>query len=89
MSRTWTAWWAAGSSCSARPSWGGSSGAVTAAFLGYRDRIPDGSNCVLIYPDGGDRYLDTIYHDGWVLEKFGDISGLWQETAHQPAPVAG
>ncbi len=68
---------------------GGSSGAVTAALLGYRHRIPEGSTCVLIHPDGGDRYLDTIFNDAWVLEKFGEISHLWKEEPFEPAPVAG
>lgn len=59
---------------------GGSSGAVTAALLRYRDRIPEGATCVLIYPDGGDRYLDTIYDDAWVLRHFGDVQHLWKES---------
>jgi cysteine synthase A len=59
---------------------GGSSGAVTAALLRYRDRIPEGATCVLIYPDGGDRYLDTIYNDQWVLRHFGDVQHVWKES---------
>ncbi|MEV7439350.1 2,3-diaminopropionate biosynthesis protein SbnA [Streptomyces griseoviridis] len=58
---------------------GGSSGATVAALWKIRHRIPDGSNCVLIFPDGGDRYLDTIYSDSWVRENFGDISYLWKD----------
>jgi len=38
---------------------------------------------VMILPDGGDRYLDTIYSDEWINTHFGDISGLWTE------PVTG
>ncbi|MEV0961451.1 2,3-diaminopropionate biosynthesis protein SbnA [Streptomyces sp. NPDC049910] len=57
---------------------GGSSGATVAALWKIRHRIPDGSNCVLIFPDGGDRYLDTIYSDSWVRENFGDVSYLWK-----------
>lgn len=58
---------------------GGSSGATVAALWKIRHRIPDGSNCVLIFPDGGDRYLDTIYSDSWVRENFGDVSYLWKD----------
>ncbi|MFD9356170.1 2,3-diaminopropionate biosynthesis protein SbnA [Streptomyces sp. NPDC060031] len=58
---------------------GGSSGAVVAAALSMRDRIPPGSTCALIFPDRGERYLDTIYDDDWVTERFGDVSHLWKE----------
>ncbi|MBT2510608.1 2,3-diaminopropionate biosynthesis protein SbnA [Streptomyces sp. ISL-98] len=58
---------------------GGSSGATVAALMKYRDRIPAGSHCVMIFPDGGDRYLDTIYSDEWVHHNFGEISHLWKE----------
>jgi 2,3-diaminopropionate biosynthesis protein SbnA len=58
---------------------GGSSGATVAALWKIRHRIPEGSNCVLVFPDGGDRYLDTIYSDSWVRENFGDVSHLWKD----------
>ncbi|MER5210219.1 2,3-diaminopropionate biosynthesis protein SbnA [Streptomyces sp. NPDC002838] len=58
---------------------GGSSGATVAALWKIRHRIPEGSNCVLVFPDGGDRYLDTIYSDSWVHENFGDVSHLWKD----------
>ncbi|NYT96279.1 2,3-diaminopropionate biosynthesis protein SbnA [Salinispora sp. H7-4] len=57
---------------------GGSSGATVAALFKYADRVPAGANCVLIFPDGGDRYLDTIYSDSWVHENFGEIAHLWK-----------
>lgn len=57
---------------------GGSSGAVLMAVYYYQDRIRPGSNCVVILPDRGERYLDTIYSDLWVTEHFGDISHCWQ-----------
>ncbi|MFE0101589.1 2,3-diaminopropionate biosynthesis protein SbnA [Streptomyces sp. NPDC059009] len=50
---------------------GGSSGAVTAAFESFGPRLPSGSVCVLIFPDDGDRYLETIYSDTWVRDTFG------------------
>ncbi|MEY9926802.1 2,3-diaminopropionate biosynthesis protein SbnA [Catenulispora sp. GP43] len=57
---------------------GGSSGATLAAFERLRPRIAPGSLCVLIFPDGGDRYLHTIYSDSWVQEHFGEVSHLWK-----------
>lgn len=58
---------------------GGSSGATVAALNKFSDQITPGSNCVLIFPDGGDRYLDTIYSDQWVSSSFGEISHLWKQ----------
>ncbi|NUP31476.1 MAG: 2,3-diaminopropionate biosynthesis protein SbnA [Streptomycetaceae bacterium] len=57
---------------------GGSSGATVAAFERLRPRLPPGSVCVLIFPDGGDRYLHTVYSDSWVQEHFGEVSHLWK-----------
>ena len=59
---------------------GGSSGATVAALGKLIPLIPPDSTCVLIQPDGGDRYLDTIYSDSWVHTHFGDISYLWKES---------
>jgi len=56
---------------------GGSSGATVAAMTAMRDRIRPGATCVAILPDGGDRYLDTIYSDSWVSRHFGDVAGSW------------
>jgi 2,3-diaminopropionate biosynthesis protein SbnA len=64
---------------------GGSSGAAVAALERYSKHIPAGSNCVLIFPDGGDRYLNTIYSDDWVRGNFGDISHLWKEENADPS----
>ncbi|MEV7287853.1 2,3-diaminopropionate biosynthesis protein SbnA [Streptomyces sp. NPDC093252] len=58
---------------------GGSSGATVAALWKIRHRIPPGSHCVLVFPDGGDRYLSTIYSDTWVRANFGDVFHLWKE----------
>jgi cysteine synthase A len=57
---------------------GGSSGAAVAALEKVRDTIPAGSHCVLVFPDGGDRYLDTIYSDAWVEQQFGEVGHLWK-----------
>jgi cysteine synthase A len=45
---------------------GGSSGAVVAALQRGVEWIEPGSVCVAVLPDGGDRYLDTVYSDRWV-----------------------
>jgi N-(2-amino-2-carboxyethyl)-L-glutamate synthase len=58
---------------------GGSSGAVLMALTLIKDDIPEGANCVIILPDRGERYLDTIYSDEWVDEHFGNISHLWED----------
>jgi N-(2-amino-2-carboxyethyl)-L-glutamate synthase len=62
---------------------GGSSGATVAALERMSDRIPPGSRCVLVFPDGGDRYLDTIYSDTWVRDNFGEVSHLWKSSARR------
>lgn len=56
---------------------GGSSGGTLMAVGKMLDEIPDGSTCVAIFPDRGERYLDTIYSDPWVENTFGDVSHLW------------
>lgn len=57
---------------------GGSSGGVVSAADQRRSTLPAGSNCVLVLPDRGERYLDSIYSDTWVHDTFGDISHLWK-----------
>jgi N-(2-amino-2-carboxyethyl)-L-glutamate synthase len=59
---------------------GGSSGATIMALEKLRAEIPDGSACVLIFPDRGERYLDTIYSDAWVAKHFGEVSHLWKDS---------
>ncbi len=59
---------------------GGSSGAIVSALEKIQADIPDGSNCVMILPDGGDRYLDTIYSSEWVTSHFGEIPQPWDES---------
>lgn len=60
---------------------GGSSGAVVSAVEQRLGALPADANCVLLLPDRGERYLDTIYSDAWVNEQFGDIRHLWKEKA--------
>jgi cysteine synthase A len=52
---------------------GGSSGAIISAVERVKHRLAPGSNCVVILPDRGERYLDTIYSDEWVRQHFGEI----------------
>jgi cysteine synthase A len=59
---------------------GGSSGAVVSALARLRDEIPSGATCVLLLPDRGERYLDTIYSDAWISAHFGDVTHLWEST---------
>jgi N-(2-amino-2-carboxyethyl)-L-glutamate synthase len=49
---------------------GGSSGATFMALNRVKDQIREGENCVLIFPDRGERYLDTIFSDEWVSRHF-------------------
>ncbi|MFE3515498.1 2,3-diaminopropionate biosynthesis protein SbnA [Streptomyces sp. NPDC059166] len=63
---------------------GGSSGAVVSALELMAPEIPANSTCVLVLPDGGDRYLDTIYDDAWVRRQFGEVSHLWKHQAGSP-----
>src|SRR5262245_1460862 len=58
---------------------GGSSGAVLMAIDQVKYDIPEGAKCVAIFPDRGERYLDTIYSDSWVESHFGNVSHLWEE----------
>lgn len=66
---------------------GGSSGATVAALEKFAGRIRTGSNVALIFPDGGDRYVDTVYSDAWVRRTFGDVSYLWKEPTEMSVPV--
>jgi len=59
---------------------GGSSGAILMAVESIRHNIPANAVCVIILADRGERYLDTIYSDEWVIKHFGDVSHLWLES---------
>ena len=58
---------------------GGSSGGVITGIQKKMHDIPSGANCVAIFPDSGERYMDTIYSDQWVKDHFGDIHYLWND----------
>ncbi|MEQ4254201.1 2,3-diaminopropionate biosynthesis protein SbnB [Pseudomonas syringae] len=50
---------------------GGSTATVIAAVHAWRERIEPGSVVVALSPDWGERYLDTLYDDQWVEQRFG------------------
>jgi 2,3-diaminopropionate biosynthesis protein SbnA len=50
---------------------GGSTGSVLAAVCAMQLEIPPSARVVAIGPDLGDRYLNTVYNDEWVTERFG------------------
>lgn len=50
---------------------GGSTGSVLAAAVGMQGRLSRHSRAVAISPDTAERYLDTVYDDAWVLERYG------------------
>lgn len=51
---------------------GGSSGACLCAIKKYCDinDLPKSSKLVVIFPDKGERYIDSIYDDSWCQEHF-------------------
>lgn len=50
---------------------GGSSGATLMAVGKIAQEIPAGSRCVMLFPDRGERYLDTIFSDDCTTENLG------------------
>jgi 2,3-diaminopropionate biosynthesis protein SbnA len=63
---------------------GGSSGAILMAVNKIADELPPGAKCVMIFPDRGERYLDTIFSDSWVTANLGcieDIDNILHEQA--------
>ncbi|MBP1933320.1 2,3-diaminopropionate biosynthesis protein SbnA [Ammoniphilus resinae] len=50
---------------------GASSGGVMMGFQSISAELPKDSTSVLIFPDRGDRYLDTVYSREWVKEHVG------------------
>jgi len=50
---------------------GGSSGAIVSAIDRFLSAVRPGSTCVAIFPDRGERYLDTIYSHEWIVKHFG------------------
>ena len=44
-------------------------------------QVPEQNARVL--PDRGERYLDTIYSDEWVMSHFGELEHLWPTPVQQ------
>jgi 2,3-diaminopropionate biosynthesis protein SbnA len=49
---------------------GGSSGAIVKAIDKTLTQLPENSTVVAIFPDNGERYLQTIYSEDWVNQHF-------------------
>jgi N-(2-amino-2-carboxyethyl)-L-glutamate synthase len=52
---------------------GGSTGTVLCGVATFAQRIAKDACVVALSPDFGDRYIDTIYNDRWVSERFPDL----------------
>ena len=68
---------------------GGSSGAVLMAIDMIKHRIPSYANCVAIFPDRGERYLDTIYSDSWIEENLGGMAALAEDNLAEDQLIPG
>ncbi len=55
---------------------GASSGGAVAAITQIWSEIRPKGHCVVILPDRGERYLDTVYSDSWVRDHFGAIPDI-------------
>lgn len=68
---------------------GGSSGAVLTAAMRFAPLLPDSARCALILPDGGERYLDTIYDPSWVRQRIGPLPepSEWPRTNVATRPI--
>lgn len=71
---------------------GASTGAIVASGLSYALALPAGSRVLMINPDSGDRYLETVYNPDWLeVNGFHISEGDALEAAiHrlQPTPIA-
>jgi 2,3-diaminopropionate biosynthesis protein SbnA len=71
---------------------GGSTGTVLAAIASIGHRIPAKSCVIAVSPDLGDHYVDTIYDDDWVRERFPGLleednfafESRWLQVSRQP-----
>ncbi len=70
---------------------GASSGAVAIALERIAPTLEPGSRCVIILPDGGRGYLDTVYDDAWVARELEcrpqDLDALVRGDLVGPAPA--
>ncbi|WP_246550320.1 PLP-dependent cysteine synthase family protein [Photorhabdus caribbeanensis] len=61
---------------------GGTGGCAVSAALNHLDDFKPGDNIVVIIPDSGERYIDTIYNDTWLFEN--NFSELVEESRTEP-----
>jgi cysteine synthase A len=59
---------------------------VSGAIAWLASNATPGLTAVAIAPDMGERYLDTVYHDGWVDDLYG--SDVLSESAYIDSQVA-
>jgi hypothetical protein len=70
---------------------GASTGAIVAATLAYMQHCPSNRRVLMINPDRGDRYLETVYNPDWLAQQ--QISLLqepelaWVIDSLQPVPL--
>jgi cysteine synthase A len=65
---------------------GPTAGAAAAVARWWAEREP-GARIVVMLPDRGDRYLDTVYDDGWLDANPGRRAGAGSAPVEVPAPV--
>jgi N-(2-amino-2-carboxyethyl)-L-glutamate synthase len=66
---------------------GGSTGTVLAAVARWSDRLSSADCIVAISPDFGDRYVDTVYDDAWVKERFPRLLPVMDDGGSTTAPA--
>lgn len=52
---------------------GGSTGSILAGVVKYANKISSNHTVVIISPDLGYKYLNTIYNNEWLLDRFPDL----------------
>lgn len=67
---------------------GGSTGTVLAAVKQMRRDIPAGAVVVALSPDSGERYVDGVYDDAWVAQRFPTYFDTSSSAAPAEARVA-
>ncbi|WP_340377410.1 pyridoxal-phosphate dependent enzyme [Streptomyces sp. SS7] len=73
---------------------GASTGTALHAVTELRGLIEDGARVLVIAPDLGERYLDTVYDDDWLIRTFGPAvvpgpqPGTHGPRQHRPAAAA-
>ncbi len=67
---------------------GGSTGSVLAGLLARPDLSNKATSIVAISPDGGEKYLDTVFSDDWVQRKFGRLPAPFEACEADITKVA-